>query len=90
MKISFAVIVSVAALALSACASDTMVATQAVTVSCDYVKSTRIEGGAGGLEVEVPTMVTVTKTAATVEDAAAAIKDETDDKPCTQVFVNAH
>ncbi|MGV8995993.1 MAG: hypothetical protein ACOH12_03495 [Parvibaculaceae bacterium] len=90
MKLSLAV-VAAAALALSACAStETVIATQAVTLSCTYVKSTNVEKAAGGLEVEVPTTVTVSKTATTVEDAAAAIKETTGDKPCTQVSVNAH
>ena len=76
-------------LLLAGCAStETVIATQAVTLSCTYVKSTSIEEAAGGLEVEVPTTITVTKTATTAEEAANAIKKETDGKPCTQVAIN--
>jgi hypothetical protein len=75
------------ALLLAGCASDTIIATHAVTLSCTYVKSTTIESSAGGLEVEVPTLITVTKTATSSEDAAALIRKETQGKPCTQVNV---
>ncbi len=78
-------------LLLAGCAStETVIATQAVTLSCTYVKSTSVEPAAGGLEVEVPTTITITKTATTAEDAAEAIKKETDGKPCTQVSVNTN
>lgn len=78
-------------LLLAGCAStETVIATQAVTLSCTYVKSTSIEEAAGGLEVEVPTTITVTKTATTAEEAANAIKKETDGKPCTQVAINTN
>lgn len=76
-------------LLIAGCAStDTVIATQAVTLSCTYVKSTSIEEAAGGLEVEVPTTIIVTKTATTAEEAANEIKKETDGKPCTQVAIN--
>ncbi|HUD52574.1 hypothetical protein [Parvibaculum sp.] len=78
-------------LLVAGCAStETVIATQAVTISCTYVSSTSIEPAPGGLEVEVPTTFTVTKTATNAADAAAAIKKETGGKPCTQVSMNTN